>query len=382
MSYGHVLKTVGRQDDGIAAYRKALACQAGSRRGLVEPRQPQDGRVLGRAMSRRWKQALATRARSHEDRLHLHFALGKAYGDRGEAERVVPALCRGQRRCAARNWPTIPTRRSRPGRPDDRDAYARNSSPARAGLGDPSPDPIFILGLPRAGSTLVEQILAEPFGRSKGRWNCPTFPRWRCARRARTAAMRATGPGASRRWTRERLAALGAEFLERTRVQRKTGKPFYIDKLPNNWAYTGFIHLILPNAKIIDARRHPLDCCFSNFRQHFAKGQGFTYDLDHIGRYYADYVRAMDHYDRVLPGPRPPRDPRATCSTIPKREVRALARLSRPAVRGRRASPSTATSRAVRTASSEQVRRPINRDGVGQWRPLRRMARSADGSAG
>src|SRR3546814_11361555 len=90
-----------------------------------------------------------------------------------------------------------------------------------------------------------------------------------------------------------RFAELGAEFLERTRVQRKTGKPFYIDKLPNNWSYAGFIHLILQNAKIIDARRHPLDCCFSNFRQHFAKGQGFSYSLDHIGRYYADYVREI-----------------------------------------------------------------------------------------
>jgi hypothetical protein len=160
---------------------------------------------------------------------------------------------------------------------------------------------------------------------------------------------------------------LGAEFLERTGVQRKTGKPFYIDKLPNNWSYAGFIHLILPNARIIDARRNPLDCCFSNFRQHFAKGQAFSYSLDHIGRYYADYVRAMDHYDRVLPG-RIHRVIHERLLDHPEAEVRAmLDYLGLPfeeACLEFHRNP-----RAVRTASSEQVRRPINRDGMGQWEP-------------
>jgi hypothetical protein len=164
---------------------------------------------------------------------------------------------------------------------------------------------------------------------------------------------------------RDQLAALGAEFLDRTRIQRKTGKPFYIDKLPNNWAYAGFIHLVLPNAKIIDARRHPLDCCVSNFRQHFAKGQAFTYGLEDIGRYYADYVRAMDHYERVLPG-RIHRVIHEQLLDDPEREVRAmLASLGLgfedACLEFHR------SSRPVRTASSEQVRRPINRDGVGQW---------------
>src|SRR3546814_4439291 len=95
---------------------------------------------------------------------------------------------------------------------------------------------------------------------------------------------------------------MGAAFLERTAIQRKTAKPFYIDKLPNNWLYTAFIRLILPNAKIIDARRAPLDCCFSNFRQHFAKGQAFSYGLADVGAYYRDYVRLMAHIDAVQPG--------------------------------------------------------------------------------
>jgi hypothetical protein len=189
------------------------------------------------------------------------------------------------------------------------------------------------------------------------------------AREARAQGLTARDwPEAVKAMDRDKLAALGAEFLERTRVQRKSGKPFYIDKLPNNWAYAGFIHLILPNAKLIDARRHPLDCCFSNFRQHFAKGQAFTYDLADIGRYYADYVRAMDHYDRVLPG-RVHRVIHERLLDDPEAEVRALlAYLGLPFEDACLAFHTS--SRPVRTASSEQVRRPINRDGVGQWRPF------------
>ena len=165
----------------------------------------------------------------------------------------------------------------------------------------------------------------------------------------------------------ERLADLGAEFLQRTAVQRKTGKPFYIDKLPNNWLYTAFIRLILPNAKIIDARRHPLDCCFSNFRQHYAKGQAFSYGLADVGGYYRDYVRLMAHIDAVQPG-RVHRVIHEALLDNAEAEVRALlAWLGQPFEEACMAFHTNA--RAVRTASSEQVRRPINRDGVGQWQP-------------
>jgi hypothetical protein len=165
----------------------------------------------------------------------------------------------------------------------------------------------------------------------------------------------------------ERFAELGAEYLLRTQVQRKTDRPFYIDKLPNNWVYTGLIHLILPNAKIIDARRHPLDCCFSNFRQHFAKGQAFSYALDDMGRYYADYVRAMAHIDTVLPG-RVHRVIHERLVDNPESEVRALLDyLAVPFEEG--CLSFYENKRAVRTASSEQVRRPINRDGMEQWKP-------------
>ena len=163
----------------------------------------------------------------------------------------------------------------------------------------------------------------------------------------------------------EDLRAFGEEYLERTRVQRKTDKPMFIDKMPNNWLHTGLIHLILPNAKIIDARRHPLGCCFSNFKQHFARGQAFSYGLADLGRYYSDYVRLMAHFDAILPG----RIHRVIYERMiddTEGQVRALLdHIGLPF--------ETAclrfyeNDRAVRTASSEQVRRPINRDGVEQW---------------
>jgi hypothetical protein len=166
--------------------------------------------------------------------------------------------------------------------------------------------------------------------------------------------------------TADEARALGEEYLERTRVQRKTDRPFFIDKMPNNFAHVGLIRLILPNAKIIDARRHPLGCCFSAFKQHFARGQGFSYDLTDLGRYYADYVALMAHFDAVLPG--------AVHRTLyermiadPEGQVRSLLSYG-----GLEFEPGVMkfheNDRAVRTASSEQVRRPIFTDGLDQWR--------------
>ncbi len=168
--------------------------------------------------------------------------------------------------------------------------------------------------------------------------------------------------------TADQARDLGEEYLHDTLVQRKSTKPFYIDKLPNNWLHTGFIRLILPNAKIIDARRHPMDCCFSNFKQHFARGQAFSYSLSDMGRYYADYVDLMDHADRVLPGHVHRVFHERVIADL-EGEVRAmLTYLGLPF------EPSCLdfhkSDRAVRTASSEQVRRPLNRDGVDQWRAM------------
>ena len=164
----------------------------------------------------------------------------------------------------------------------------------------------------------------------------------------------------------DELRALGEHYLERTRIHRKTDAPFFIDKMPNNFTHIGLIHLMLPNAKIIDARRHPLACCFSGFKQHFARGQSFSYGLDDIGRYYRDYVELMAHFDAVLPG-RVHRVIYERMVDDTENEVRRLLDYC--------GLPFEAqclrffeNERPVRTASSEQVRQPIYREGVDQWR--------------
>jgi hypothetical protein len=164
----------------------------------------------------------------------------------------------------------------------------------------------------------------------------------------------------------EERRAAGETYLKRAAVQRRTDRPFFIDKLPNNWLYAPFIHLVLPNARIVDARRHPLGCCFSNFRQHFARGQPFTYDLDDLGRYYADYVRLMAHIDAVLPG-RVHRVIYENMIEDTEGEVRRLLDYCGLEFEAQ-VLEFYKTERPVRTASSEQVRRPIYRDATEEWR--------------
>lgn len=360
MSFGHVLKTVGKQDEGIAAYRRALE---------VEPTLGEVWWSLANLKTVRFddadiaamEAALETAALSDDDRLHLHFALGKAFDDRRQAETSFGHYDRAN---AIRHGqldydPDIVTRHV--------DKIIATLTPeflaSRAGQGDATPDPIFILGMPRAGSTLLEQILAS-HSQIEGTMELPDMPAI-ALREGKTVP--SGWVDAVKEMPGERLAELGSEFLRRTAVQRKTDKPFYIDKLPNNWIYTGLIHLILPNAKIIDARRHPLDCCFSNFRQHFAKGQAFSYSQSDMGRYYSDYVRLMAHFDVVLPG-RVHRVIHEAVIEEPEAQVRAM--LDYLGVPFEEACLNFhQNKRAVRTASSEQVRRPINRDGVEQWKP-------------
>ncbi len=237
---------------------------------------------------------------------------------------------------------------------------------ARRGVGCTAPDPIFVVGLPRSGSTLVEQILSS-HSAIEGTMELPDLigiVKELSGRNRRSEVskypevLESLEPGA--------LRELGERYLRQTRIQRKTDAPFFIDKLPNNWAHVGLIHLMLPNARIIDTRRHPLSCCFSGFKQHFARGQNFSYSLDDIGRYYADYVTLMAHYDAVLPG-RVHRVIYERMVDDTESEVRRLLEYC--------GLPFEATclrfyenERAVRTASSEQVRQPIFRDALDHWR--------------
>jgi hypothetical protein len=243
--------------------------------------------------------------------------------------------------------------------------FTRAFFESRDGSGHDAPDPIFVVGLPRSGSTLVEQILAS-HSAIEGTAELPeivAFSR-RLGRRKRPNDPSAypeilTGLAA------EDLAKMGAEYLERTQIHRRLDRPFFVDKMPNNFAHVGLIQLILPNARIVDVRRHPMGCSFSCFKQHFARGQGFTYSLDEMGRYYRDYVDLMAHFDAVLPG-RVHRVIYENLVESTEREVRRLldycgVPFEESCLRFYE------TNRSVRTASSEQVRTPIFKDGVEHW---------------
>lgn len=356
MSKGHVLKTLGRQADSIAAYRRAIALAPGLGEAWWSLANLKTVH-LDDADLAAMRAALARADLTDEDRFHLDFALGKALEDRGDAERAFAhyAAANGLRRQAL-HYDAADTTAAV-------DRAIAFFTPERLGLpaGDPAPDPIFIVGLPRAGSTLIEQVLAShPL--VEGTMELPDLPQLaRMAGKGGYPECLATiGP--------EALAELGRAYLDRTRVQRKTDRPFFIDKLPNNWLHAGFIRTILPEARIIDARRHPLACGFSNYKQHFARGQAFSYDLADIGRYYADYTRLMAHFDRAMPG-RIVRvrheDMLADSDATIRRLLDALGLPFDPACLR-----FWETDRAVRTASSEQVRRPIFTDGADAWRPF------------
>lgn len=363
MSYGHMLKTVGDQEGSVTAYRQALS---------VEPTLGEVYWSLANLKTVRFtdedvsamEAALTTDGLAHEDRFHLHFALGKALEERHSHEAAFEHYAKGN---ALRSAELEHDPAEVSGHVDKVIArFTPEFVAAHAGQGHNAADPIFILGMPRAGSTLIEQILAS-HSMVEGTMELPDIPAIAMREGRDFGGGPAAWADAVAEMSAEKLAELGAEFIERTRIQRKTGKPYFIDKLPNNWAYTGLIHMILPNAKIIDARRHPLDCCFSNFRQHFARGQAFSYDLAHMGQYYSDYVCAMAHFDAVLPG-RVHRVVHEAMLDDPETEIRSLlVYLGLPFEEA--CLNFHENKRAVRTASSEQVRRPINRDGVDQWKP-------------
>lgn len=355
MSYGHTLKTVGRSDDSVEAYRRAVAIQPGLGEVWWSLANLKTFRFSDADIAA-MESALETGGLTDEDRFHLEFALGKAHEDAGQPAQSFAHYAVGNaRRRDQLHYDATAFRRQID---EAIEAFAPEFFTARAGWGHSAPDPIFILGMPRAGSTLIEQILAS-HSQVEGTMELPDIP----ALKARAEE----DPGRLEMLSAEQANALGREYIDRTRIQRKEAKPYFIDKLPNNWTNVGFIHLILPNAKIIDARRHPLDCCFSNFKQHFARGQSFSYDLEDLGRYYADYVRLMTHFDAVLPG-RIHRVIHERLLDDPEAEIRALLKaLGLPFETS--CLDFHQNRRAVRTASSEQVRRPINRDGVDQWRP-------------
>ena len=365
INYGHALKTAGRQEAGVAAYRRGLA---------IAPRSGAAWWSLANLKTFRFTPAdlsamrdLTAEARLPlDERVQLNFALGKALEDAGNYEESFRHYLEANRlRRAASGYDA---RRTTARFERSRRILTREFFGARRGFGSQARDPIFIVGMPRAGSTLLEQILAS-HSAVEGTMELPDI-----ISMARDLAAQAQGRGGQPspypallgELTSGQCRELGERYLAQTRVQRRTQRPCFIDKMPNNFAYIGLIQLILPNARIIDARRHPLGCCFSVFRQHFARGQQFAYDLVDLGSYYRDYVALMAHFDDVLPG----RIHRVIYERLvddTETEVRALLDycglpFEEQCLRFYE------NERAVRTASSEQVRRPIFRDAVEHWR--------------
>jgi tetratricopeptide (TPR) repeat protein len=359
---GHALKTVGRTQDAVASYRRAATIRPDlgdaywSLANLKTYRFPD-------AEFDRMREAEAAEGTSQEDRYHLCFALGKACEQRGDFDGSFAFYERGNRlkrgELRYRHDRLLQEMRLQ------QEVFTPQSLSRSGKVGCPAPDPIFIVGLPRAGSTLLEQILAShPLvdgtlelpnvlaiaNRLNGRGTVDAPPRY---------------PAVVAGLPDDVFGKLGQEYLDETRLHRR-GAPRFTDKMPNNFRHIGLISLMLPGAKIIDARRDPMACCFSAYQQLFAEGQEFSYDLTDLGQYYRAYVELMDHWDRVLPG-RILRVHHEHVVADLEHEVRRLLDFVGLPF-DERCLRFHETDRPVRTASSEQVRQPLNTRGVEQWR--------------
>lgn len=360
-SKGHALKTQGHYQLAVDAYRAALSAR------------PQHGEAyysLANLKTYQFSESEIEKMHQQErsidhtlmERVYLYFALGKAYEDAGEFDKSFEYYQQGN------------TLKSR-SRSYDADKMAAELQMQHTGCnaelfsnfktrGNPAADPIFIVGLPRAGSTMLEQILSS-HSQVDGTLELPNILSMaQKLRRQGEAEDQKSYPYILEDLTAEELNALGEKFLSETKVHRKNA-PFFIDKMPNNFRHIGLIKLILPNAKIIDARRHPMACCFSAFKQLFAEGQEFSYNLHDIGQYYTDYVSLMDHWDEVLPGQVLRVHYEQVVDDLEGQVRRILEFCNLPFEDA--CLSFHETKRSVRTASSEQVRQPIYRSGLDQW---------------
>jgi tetratricopeptide (TPR) repeat protein len=361
LSIAHAQKTLGQRQQSIDSYHRAAACR------------PDFGDAywsLANLKTYRFEDVELTHMRAAEaspataliDRYHLCFALGKGLEDKGDYAESFRYYARGNalKRSESRYRAEIIENNTR----QQIEVCQPEFFARLAGCGAPNPDPIFIVGLPRSGSTLLEQILAS-HSRVEGTQELANVQQ--IVRNLRGRDPDLNNPRYPRilaEMSAEEFRPLGEQYLATTRVYR-TDKPFFIDKMPNNFRHLGLIHLMLPNARIIDARREPMACCFSNLKQLFANGQEFTYSIEDIARYYRTYLELMRHWDRVLPG-RILRIQHEDVVEDLEGNVRRILDFC-----GLEFEPACIefhkTERSVRTASSEQVRQPIFREGLDQW---------------
>jgi tetratricopeptide (TPR) repeat protein len=360
LSIGHLNKTLGRRSDCEQAYKRCLEMDPGMGEAYWSLADLKNY-VFSDPEITSMQSLLKGEDGDDEDQAHLHFALGRAFEHKNDYPAAFDHYATGNRR----RRKTVPfdiaafenkTRRVR-------ECFDCEFFASREGSGYPDPSPIFIVGLPRSGSTLVEQILAS-HSSVEGTFELPNlltivreFDHADAAHDAYPEIVRTAPP--------EYLGDLGRRYVEETAPLRGA-RQYFIDKMPNNFSHVGLIHAILPRAVVIDVRRHPMDACFSTYKQHFAEGQSFSYDLEDLGRYYRCYLSLMDHWDTVLPGKvlhlqyeQLIREPEAQIRRL-------LGHCSLPFEPACLAFHET--KRPVRTASAEQVRQPLYTSGVGYWR--------------
>jgi tetratricopeptide (TPR) repeat protein len=361
MGYAHVLKTLGDQPASIAAYREAIRAK------------PDFGEVywsLANLKIFRFTEAdvaameeqLARGELTASAEIHFRFALGKAYEDLGDYDRAWHYYDTGNRR--QRGEVKFDPAEFEVRQTKVRSVLTREFVREREGHGDPAPDPIFVVGLPRSGSTLVEQILAS-HSQVEGTSELPIVSKI-AGSIGRYRPDNVLYPEALKDLRDKDWRAYGQQFLEESRRHRYTDKPFFTDKLPNNFSHVGFIHLILPNAKFINARRHPMDSCLGAYKQLFGQGQNFTYDVFELAEYYKLYHAMMRHWHEVLPGKVLDVHYEETVTDLESQVRRILEHcgleFEEQCLRYYE------TERAVKTASSEQVRQPIYTSSLGKWR--------------
>jgi len=361
LGLAHMLKTVGRQDEAVAAYRDFIGLTPDHGEGYWSLANLKTYRLTDDDI-REMESQLAKDDISDESKVNFHFALAKTYEDQGNIDRAWEYYSQGnsKRRMIEQYDPV----RTEITNDSIITVFNREFLEKNTGLGNPDPAPIFVVGLPRSGSTLIEQILAS-HSLVEGTSELPYAGRVATSLN-RNRADGINYPEAVRELGEQHFKAMGQDYLDLAQLHRIEGKPHFIDKMPNNTPTIGFLHLILPNAKIIDARRYPLDSCLSCYRQLFARGQTFTYDLTDIGEYFLQYERMMDHWHDVLPGRALTIQYEDMVTDFENQVRRMLAYCELPFEEA--CINFHETERPVRTPSSEQVRQPIYSNSINRWK--------------
>ena len=359
---GHVLKTIGNQDEAVARYRECIAHTPSHGETWWSMANLKTFRFEDSDIDTMMSQ-IANKALVSEQRANFEFALGKAFEDRKDYDRAFEHYASGnENRRERETYDPVQTA-------DLHDKFIATFSAdflreRGSDVGCPSNAPILIVGLPRSGSTLLEQILAS-HPDVEGTHELPDL-----GRIARSIGLQRDDqesyPGVIPLLSDAELTALGEEYMSRTERHRDLGRPRFTDKLPNNFVHVGFLSLILPNAKIINARRHPLDSCLGSYKQLFARGQPFTYDQFELAEFYMEYQRLMDHWHQVLPGKVLDVQYEDDVDDLETQVRRILEYCELPwhddCLRFYE------NERAVKTASSEQVRKPIYASSKHRWR--------------